>query len=439
MIGRELAIVFRARLTWISAALSALLVGHGFVLALDLYSAGSRSAEASVLIRQHFDPLLGIVRPTLGGLYLTISLLGPIVAARPLAVEKERRSFALLVLQTGAPYRVLLSKLAASFLGLSMQLCAPALLLALWIGAGGHLALAETLNVLLAYGLYAVLVSTLAVAAAAWTDTLAQAATATIVVIAASWAIDASEGFAALAWLGRALAWSVTTHIEPFERGTFAVGATLWMLAVGAGAVLFACLGVRHDLRLRTRAALAIACLLMTFYAAAAAQRIRTAFDLTEDDRLSLPPAAVKALRALPGPISLEVDLDRDDARRREMELDVLASLRLARPEIEVRFPPDDRDRPIESEHDEGYGRTTVRVRDAVKSTYSSSRREMVTLIFEAAGSELPDWGSREYPGYPLVLEGAARTKMVVFAYAIVPASFLVLGAWVTRSKRRRS
>src|SRR6187399_591145 len=70
MLRRELAIVFRARVTWVQAALSALLVGHSFVLAIDLYSAGSRSAQANRLMSREFDPLLGIVRPTLGGLYV---------------------------------------------------------------------------------------------------------------------------------------------------------------------------------------------------------------------------------------------------------------------------------------------------------------------------------------------------------------------------------
>src|SRR5512136_2502986 len=95
---RELAIVFRSRVTWAQAAISALLVGHGFVLAVDLFTSGSRSVKASVLMAREFDPLLGIVRPTLGGLYLALSLLGPLVAARPLAVEKERRTLGALLL-----------------------------------------------------------------------------------------------------------------------------------------------------------------------------------------------------------------------------------------------------------------------------------------------------------------------------------------------------
>src|SRR5262249_23365071 len=117
MLARELAIVLRARVTWLQATLAALLVGHGFVLAIDLYSAGSRSALAERLMSREFDPLLGIVRPTLGGLYLAVSLLGPLVAARPLAVEKERRTFGALLLQTGAPVRLTGTKAAAALAG----------------------------------------------------------------------------------------------------------------------------------------------------------------------------------------------------------------------------------------------------------------------------------------------------------------------------------
>src|SRR2546426_1330499 len=177
MLARELAIVLRARVTWLQAALSALLVGHGFVLAIDLYSAGSRSALAGRLMSREFDPLLGLVRPTLGGLYLALSLLGPLVAARPLAVEKERRTFGALLLQTGAPLRLAVTKAAAALVGVALQLVAPMVLLGAWWGVGGHLGATETAVALLAYVLYLALITAVSVAAAAWTDTLAQAAT----------------------------------------------------------------------------------------------------------------------------------------------------------------------------------------------------------------------------------------------------------------------
>src|SRR4030095_14945336 len=185
---------------------------------------------------------------TLGGLYLAISLLGPLVAARPLAVEKERRTFGGLLLQVGAPGRVLAAKGGAALVGVALQLIAPVVLLAAWWSIGGHLGARETAVAFLAYALYLVVIVGVTSAAAAWTETLAQAATLALVVVVASWAIDASEGFAALAWLGRALDWSVTHHLGPMERGTLWFGGILWMGVVAFGALALAWVGVRIDL-----------------------------------------------------------------------------------------------------------------------------------------------------------------------------------------------
>ena len=99
---RELALVLGARVTWLTAAVAALLVGHGFVLAVDLYTAGSRSVVENTLMSREFDPLLGIVRPSLGGLYLALSLFGPLVGTRALALEKDRRTFHARLLASGS-------------------------------------------------------------------------------------------------------------------------------------------------------------------------------------------------------------------------------------------------------------------------------------------------------------------------------------------------
>src|SRR5213078_910003 len=106
------------------------------------------------LMAREFDPLLGIVRPTLGGLYLAISLLGPLVAARSLAIEKERRTFGALLLQTGAPLRLVVTKAGAAAIGVALQLVAPCLLVAGWWVVGGHVGGVETLVAFLAYALY---------------------------------------------------------------------------------------------------------------------------------------------------------------------------------------------------------------------------------------------------------------------------------------------
>jgi hypothetical protein len=437
VLNREFAIALRSRLTWLQAGLSALLVGHGFVLAIDLYSAGSRSVHASALMAREFDPLLGIVRPTLGGLYLSLSLLGPLVAARVLSAEKERRTLHALLLQTASPARVLAAKFAAASAGIALQLTAPIGLLLLWRLCGGRLAWPETAVPLVGYGLYALLIAAVSLMAAAWTATLAQAATLALMIVVTSWAIDASEGFAALAWLGRALDWSVTTHLAPFEHATFAVGACAWMFALTGSALLAAWVGLHRDRPPLHLALMLGGTLVVTASSCMLAQGIRRAFDLTEDARASLPPAVIRELRALREQLVLDVWLDRDDARRQQLESDALAKLRLARPDLVVRTPTDERSAPVEGERDPSYGRIVVHVGRRSRETYSTSRRELVTLMFEAAGRPTPDFTQTEYPGYPLSIEGGRRSFIAVCAYFGFPLALLMVGWLCTRSKRR--
>ena len=204
MLRRELAIVLRSWVTWLAAALAALLIGHGFVLAIDLYSASSRSAAANLFQTREMDPLAGIVRPTFGGFDLVIALLGPLVAARGLAAEKERRTFGALCLEAGSICRVVAIKLVGALVAALLLLVPVVVALLAFVAIGGHLDAIETMTGLGGAILHAGFVVGASLAAAAFTSTLAQAVAISIVISVASWALDASEGFAALAWLGGA-------------------------------------------------------------------------------------------------------------------------------------------------------------------------------------------------------------------------------------------
>ena len=138
MLRRDLATVLGARATWVAASAGALLIGHGFVLAVDLYSAASRSVEAHTLLASEFDPLLGIFRPTLGGLTLTLSLFGPLIGARALAIEKDRRTFHTEVLRVGAAWRFVGRRWIAALVAVALPWCATGLLVMLWRIVGGH-------------------------------------------------------------------------------------------------------------------------------------------------------------------------------------------------------------------------------------------------------------------------------------------------------------
>ena len=169
----------------------------------------------------------------------------------------------------------------------------------------------------------------------------------------------------------------------------------------------------------------------------AALRRAPGAWDVSEDRRHSLPPAAVRELPTLPGRLGITANLDREDSRRRQLESDTLAKLRLARPDLKLRFPPDERSAPAALEHDDSYGRMTIALGGKTAETTSTSRREIVTLIFELAGRPLPDWSQPAYPGYPLVIEGRLRTTLLGISYLVLPALFLVTGVFLTYNRRR--
>lgn len=431
---RELAIALRARATWLVAALAALLVGHGFVLAVDLFSSASRSALAGSLQSRELDPLAGVVRPTFGGVDLALVLLGPIVAARVLSIEKERGGFGALCLQTGSTTRVLLHKAVAAWIATSL-IVIPALACFLtYRWAGGHVDAIETAVATLGEVLHLSVVVAIAIAAAAWTTTFAQAATVAIVFSLSSWMIEAGGGFAALAWIGRAESWSIERKVAVFQRGTLSLGALGWLIALAGTAIALAIVGVRIDWQLRRRAAIAVPIVGLGLILLAALTRVRRGYDWTEERRASLPPAVVSALRTIPSPIAVDVFLDRDDSRRRQLEADTLTKLVLARPDVVLTFPLDQHPAAL-AMHEEGYGRIVLRVGERRRETRSTSRRELITLILEAAGTSSPDWATPPYPGYPHVVEGARRSVVLVAAYGLFPLA--LLGAGLALSRRR--
>lgn len=436
MLRREFAIAFRARVTWLVFAFAAVLIGHGFVLAVDLYSAASRSALENVLMRRELDPLAGVVRPTFGGAQLAAAMLVPIVAARLLAVEKERNTFGALALALGSPVRVLLWKLAAACLVASVILVAPIALFGLFAVLGGHLDPLEVGIGLFGHLLHLGLVAVISVAAAAWTRTVAQATTLAIIVSLASWALEAGEGFAALAWLGPLEAAAVSRQLAPFEHALLSVGALGWFAAALTGALSLALLGARFDLHACTRAGGVVLIALVATAAIGATTGIHRAYDWTELRRASLPPAAVSELRGIEAPIEIAVWLDREDSRRRQLERDTLSKLQLARPDIRIVTPLDDKDSGDPAVHDDAYGRLVIRVGDQSRETRSTSRREITLLIFEAAGRPLPDWSQPPYPGYPVVIAGGRATLLRSVAYGLLPGAFLVLGFTLTRRRR---
>src|SRR5262249_7255812 len=131
----------------------------------------------------------------------------------------------------------------------------PLLLLVGFAMAGGHIDAPETAVAFWGHLLHSALVATASVAAAAATKTVAQATTLGIALSLTSWAIEASDGFAALAWMGSFDWVSVGKHLGPLEQGIFHLGSLGWLVAltIAAGVIAFTLgeieAGVRRPLK----------------------------------------------------------------------------------------------------------------------------------------------------------------------------------------------
>jgi len=214
-------------------------------------------------------------------------------------------------------------------------------------------------------------------------------------------------------------------------------GGVLWLPALGAAATAVAFAAARIAAPWK-RAAPALAVLAVTVAVLWGVGRVQGGADCSEARRASLPPGVVQALRGLDAPLRFELFLDRDDGRRAQVERDALSKLLLARPDLVVDTPLDGREAPREGVRDDGYGRIVVHVGTATRETRSTSRRELTTLVFETAGLTLPPWDQPVYPGYPVVIDGAARTAAASLSYLLLPAGVLLLGWRATRIRRRK-
>lgn len=434
---RDLAIALRAPAPWLAAAVGALVVGHGFVLAIDLYTAASRSVTAGTLSARELDPLLGVMRPTFGGAAFCLTLLGPLVAARVLAVEHERHTLQARLLAVASPWRLLGPKLLAAWLSLVLLVAPVVVAMAMWWGGGGRLGVAEAATLLCGGLLHALWLACIGTAAAAWTRGTTPATTLALAASLSAWVLDMAGEFAALGWLSPLGGLSSTPRLRPFEQGLLLPGALAWLACACTGAAVLAYVGLRRDWKAPKRIAAAAAIVMTTVLGLTASDGLRGGWDTSDARRWSFPPELQRALQQLPEPIELDVYLDREDGRRVQLERDVLQRLQLARPDATMRFPIDEATDPRLAVRDEDYGKLEIRVAGGSTQTWSTSRKEVVERIFEAAGKELAAWEYSSYPGYPRVIEGSERRTLALLAYLALPLCFVAVGVWSMRRSRR--
>jgi len=429
LFAKELREIVSGRALWTLLLLACPLVGYSFFQATSLYGEASAAAVNSPVLATGLSPLDGILVPTFGSFYVAVTLLFPFVAIRVLGEEKQSGALRLLV---QLPYRNVILvgvKLAAVFV--AWLLCAIPVLssVLIWWVMGGHLSPAEIVTLFLGHLLYGLLIGAVALFAASITESSATAAIVTLAFTIGSWVLDFTiagrPGW--LEWFARL---SLTQVIRTFEQGLLSVSLVAGVVVAVCAFVALATVWLPPGIAVRQKLMRSSVCVAAAAVALLAVTQIRASIDVTEDRRNSFALADAKQLTGFAESLAITVHLAAEDPRYIDLQRNVLAKLERVMPRVSIRLATA-RQSFASSAGDEAYGEIEYRYGSRSDASRSTSPREILPLIYGLAGVQPPaPVAAAEFPGYPLVTDGAFA---LVWFLAILP--ILILLAW-WRSRR---
>jgi ABC-2 type transport system permease protein len=259
LLVKELRELLSGRALWTMLLMLCPLVGYSFFQAVALYGEASSAARDQPLLASSLSPLDGILVPTFGAFYVTVTLLFPFVAIRALGREKETGALKLLIQLPYQIWTLIAAKLAAVSVAWLIAAIPVVSALPLWLWLGGHLNPLETSNLLFGHLLYGLLIGAIALFAAAISDNSATAAIVTLGFTIGSWVLDlALAGQSGiLDWLSRL---SLTQTLRTFEQGLLSAALVLGMCAGIAGFATLAAIWLHPGTSLHKKLARTLFC-----------------------------------------------------------------------------------------------------------------------------------------------------------------------------------
>ncbi len=416
------------RALWTMLLILCPLVGYSFFQAVALYGEASSAARDQPALASGLSPLDGVLVPTFGAFYVSVTLLFPFVALRVLGREKESGALRVLV---QLPYRV------ATLVGAKMAAVTVAWLISaipvisavvLWSVFGGHLYAPETLNLVFGHLLYGLLIGAIALFAAAISESSATAAIITLAFTIGSWVLDfALAGQPGMP--GRISRLSLTQTLRAFEQGLLPAGLVLGIAAAITGFAALAAIWLHPGVALSTKLMRSVLCVCAIGIVLAITAQLRTSADLSEDRRNSFPAADQRALAGLRQPLVIIVHMVPEDPRYVDLQRNVLAKLERALPDVTVRLATIGQTI-IGSTSEESYGEVEYAYVGRSAKSRSTSHREVLPLLYGLAALPIPAPAAGEdFPGYPLVASGSTALPWFLGGLPLL----IVVAWWLTR------
>ena len=407
------------------------LVGHAFIMAVNLYAEASGSGGAPAALPQWLTSLDGILVPTFGAYDLAATFFLPFVAIRLISAEKQSGALKLLLQLPGS----LAAKLTAKGLVLTagwLFSCVPGVVaIVLWKSYGGHLHTPETLNLLLGHFLRSMLSVGIAIAAAALAESSASAAIVTLAFTVGSWALD----FVAVGrggFLQQLANYTPTAALRFFEQGLLRLSTTIVMLVVIVSSFALAAVWLHTGRTLGQQLLATIALVGILAAVMWGAAGLRTSWDLSENRRNSFSSADETALRQIHEPLRVTVILSPEDPRLTDFEQNVLRKLRRNLSQLDVDYRAGSQTGLFEGS-DDHYGEIWYEMRGQKIMERSTIEQVVLEQIYKLANVNPPVVvENNDFPGYPL----AAQPTWASWIFYLSWPSMTILAWWLIRRER---
>jgi ABC-type transport system involved in multi-copper enzyme maturation permease subunit len=419
-----------SRAFWLLLLMIGPLVGHAFITAVDTYAEASGIAGGPAALSQGLSPLDGIFVPSFGAYDLAVTLLFPFVAIRLVAAEKASGAWKLLLQSPASAASMMLAKALALLAGWFIAWLPGLAALLLWKLYGGTLYAPEVLNLLLGHLLRVVLAAGIAVAAAAIANGAASAAIAALGFTVGTWALEfiaAGRGGA----LQKLASYTPTAALRVFEQGELRLAAVLVTAAIGVAGFALAAVWLHQGRTLRHRVAAGFAVLIAFTLFAAAASRVRLAWDLSENRRNSFSAADERALARIRLPLRITVFLSPEDPRLMDLDRNIFSKLSRILPEVEIVHAAHSRTGLFEAGGDH-YGEVWYQLAGRRSMTRSTTEPIVLDNLYQLAQVPPPVRADSEFPGHPLPVtpRGAAVLYYALWPLATGLAGWLHLRVW---------
>jgi ABC-type transport system involved in multi-copper enzyme maturation permease subunit len=427
--GREL---FASRAYWLMLIIIGLLVGQGFITAVNLYGEASGIGGTAAALAQGLSPLDGILVPTFGAYDLAATLLFPLVAIRLLAAEKESGALKLVLQFPQRPATIIAVKVLVLLFGWILCWVPAVVALLLWKSYGGHLYAPETFNLLLGHGLRMLISTGVAFVAAALSESAASAAIVTLGFTLGTWALDflaAGRG----GWMQGLAAYTPAAVLRVFEQGQLRLSTVINITVLSLACLALAAVWLHTGRSLGQRLLGTCAVALVVTGVVALGSTVRHSWDLSEDRRNSFSRADESALKQIQKPLRVRVYLAAEDPRLMDLERNILNKLKRLLPRLDVEYAATSRAGLFEGAEDH-YGEVWYELGEQKTMTLSTTEPIVLEELYKLAGIEAPEHPEEsDYSGYPLAARPAGAAWIF---YGLWPVSVGLAWFWIRGLRR---